>query len=96
MPTHEIIEDDAAGWNENLKPNAAPASEEGNQEVETQVIDSPPRSQAEKEEQLAFINHLHETIMKVELNSTKKSVEKDKSQTKLQSFLKPPGSHTKK
>ena len=48
-------------------------------------------SQVETEEQLAFINHLHETIMKVELNSTKKSVEKDKTQTKL-SFLKPPGS----
>ena len=41
VPTPEIIEDEAAGGDENLKPNTAPASEEGNQEVETQVIDSP-------------------------------------------------------
>ena len=40
-------------------------------------------SQVETEEQLAFLNHLHDTISKVDLGASKKSVEKDKSQTKL-------------
>ena len=31
VPAPEIIEEEAAGGNENLKPNVAPASEEGNQ-----------------------------------------------------------------
>ena len=52
-------------------------------------------SQVETEEQLAFINHLHETIMKVELNSIRKRNEKDKNQPKI-SFLGHSGSHNTK
>ena len=45
-------------------------------------------SQVETEEQLAFVNLLHETISSVE--ATKKAVSKDKSQTNLRSYLKKP------
>ena len=36
-------------------------------------------SQVENEEQLTFINHLHLTITKVELNSIRKKNDKDKT-----------------
>ena len=45
-------------------------------------------SQVETEEQLAFVNLLHETIASVDV--TKKAVSKDKTQTNLRSFLKRP------
>ena len=45
-------------------------------------------SQVETEEQLAFVNLLHETIASVD--ATKKAVSKDKAQTNLRSFLKKP------
>ena len=44
--------------------------------------------QVETEEQLAFVNLLHETIASVDV--TKKAVSKDKTQTNLRSFLKRP------
>ena len=47
-------------------------------------------SQVENEEQLAFLNHLHDTIIKVDIGETKKVVKKDKTQPKLKSFLRPP------
>ena len=47
-------------------------------------------SQVETEEQLAFLNLLHDTIAKVDMGVTKKAVNKDKSQSSLKSFLKVP------
>ena len=47
-------------------------------------------SQVETEEQLAFVNLLHETISSVDIN--KKAVMKDKSQSSLRSYLKKPES----
>ena len=52
-------------------------------------------SQVETEEQLAFVNLLHETIASVDV--TKKAVSKDKTQTNLKSYLqKPVAIRTKK
>ena len=54
-------------------------------------------SQVENEEQLAFLNHLHDTITKVDIGATKKAVKNDKTQPKLKSYLKlPEANRTKK
>ena len=52
-------------------------------------------SQVETEEQLVFVNLLHETISSVDI--AKKAAIKDKTQTNLRSYLKKPeGFRTKK